>query len=386
MNSKLKIAFLAIMFALYSSMSLGQSLKPIKVGAISSSAFPEASLAAKAYFDAINAAGGVNGRKIEYLSLLEGENPVQAASSANQLINDLDVIALVGGSGLLDCPVNAKAYSAANLISLQGASVAADCFRSSHIVPVNNGPYIGLENAISFAFTQLKGQKICLSLLDLPGMVPAYLELVERDAKQYPRPLASVLTIKPNINIKPFIKAQLDQGCNTMIFTGHEPAVINWLEAIAQMNLKDIDWVFLTPAYTNVVAKVAKVAKMTNSRVYAMAEFEPWQSSTFAIADWKRLMLKNKLPLSSLSQGGYVAAQLFVRTIREIKGPIDRDRFSKAFREMTPQNHAFLGMAFEANQSNAHAPNRTSLPMMAFDGFWRIAWPQWIEASQPKIR
>lgn len=383
MNSKLKIAFLALMFALYSSMSFGQSLKPIKVGAISSSIFPEASQAAKAYFDVVNASGGVNGRRIEYVSLLEGKNPAQAASSANKLINDLDVIALVGGSGLLDCPINAKAYAAANLMSLQGASVAPDCFRSSHIVPVNNGPYIGLENAINFAYTQLKGQKICLSLLDLPGMVPAYRELLERDAKRYPRPLASVQTIPPNMSIKPFIKTQLDQGCNTIIFTGHEPAVINWLEATSQMNMQEMDLVFLTPAYTAAVAKVARVA---NSRVYAMAEFEPWQSSTFAIGDWKRLMLQNKLPLSSLSQGGYVAAQLFVRTIREIKGPIDRDRFSKAFREMTPQNHAFLGMAFEASQKNAHAPNRTSLPMMAFDGFWRIAWPQWIEALHPKIR
>ncbi len=383
MNPKLKITFAAIGFTFFGSVSLAQSLKPIKVGAVSSSAFPEASQAAKAHFDVINASGGVNGRKIEYLSLLEGENPVQAASSASHLINDLDVVALVGGSGLLDCPINAKSYAAANLMSLQGASVAADCFRSSNIVPVNNGPYIGLENAINFAYTQLKGQKICVSLLDLPGMVPAYRELLERDAKRYPRPLASVQTIPPNGSIKPFIKIQLDQGCNTIIFTGHEPAVINWIETSSQMDLKEVDWVFLTPAYTATVAKVAKVA---NSRVYAMAEFEPWQSSTFAIGDWKRLMLKNKLPLSSLSQGGYVAAQLFVRTIREIKGPIDRDRFSKALREMKPQNHAFLGMAFESSQKNAHAPNRTSLPMMAHDGFWRIAWPQWIEALPPKIR
>ena len=383
MNSKLKITFAAIGFTLFGSVSLAQSLKPIKVGAVSSSAFPEASQAAKVYFDVINASGGVNGRKIEYLSLLEGESPAQAASSANRLINDFEVVALVGGSGLLDCPINAKSYAAANLMSLQGASVAADCFRSSHIVPVNNGPYIGLENAINFAYTQLKGQKICVSLLDLPGMVPAYRELLDRDAKRYPRPLASVQTIPTNGSIKPFIKTQLDQGCNTIIFTGHEPAVINWLEATSQMNMKEIDLVFLTPAYTAAVAKVAKVA---NSRVYAMAEFEPWQSSTFAIGDWKRLMLKNKLPLSSLSQGGYVAAQLFVRTIREVKGPIDRDRFSKVFREMTPQNHPFLGMAFEANPKNAHAPNRTSLPMMAHDGFWRIAWPQWIEALPPKIR
>jgi branched-chain amino acid transport system substrate-binding protein len=383
MKFKLRVALLGLGFVIYATFSYGQALKPIKVGAISNSVFPESAQAAKAYFDVVNESGGIHGRRIEYIPLLEGDSPAQAASSAGVLIKDPDVIALVGSAGFLDCPINAKAYVAANLMSMQGASIAPDCFRSSHIIPLNNGPFIGLENAISFAFNQLKSSKICVSLLDLPGMVPAYRELIDRDAKRYPRPLANIQTVQANVDLQTFIKAQLDQGCNTIIFTGHEAAALAWLASTAKMNIKNVDLIFLTPAYTNAIAKKASTL---NTHVYAMAEFEPWQSSTFAIADWKRLMLKNKLPLSSLSQGGYTAAQLFVRTAREIKEPITRNKFSKALSEIPPQNHAFLGMAFKVNTGHANAPNRTSLPMKAADGFWRIAWPQWIEASQPVTR
>jgi branched-chain amino acid transport system substrate-binding protein len=381
MKLKLRVALLVVGCVIYSTFCFGQSLKPIKVGAISNAVFPESVQAAKAYFDVVNESGGIHGRKIEYIPLLEGDSPRQAASSAGVLIKDPEVVALVGSAGFLDCPVNAKSYVAANLISMQGASIAPDCFRSSHIVPMNNGPVIGLENAINFAFNQLKSPKICVSMLDLPGMVPAYRELIERDTKRYPRPLANVQIVQANVDLQPFFKTQIDQGCNAIIFTGHEAGALAWLESTAKMNINNVDLIFLTPAYT---MGIAKKATTLSTNVYAMAEFEPWQSSSFAIADWKRLMLKNKLPLSSLSQGGYTAAQLFVRTAREIKEPITRNKFSKALSENPPQNHAFLGLPFKLNKDNGNAPNRTSLPMNAVDGFWRIAWPQWIEASIPK--
>jgi branched-chain amino acid transport system substrate-binding protein len=50
------------------------------------------------------------------------------------------VVALAGGSSIIDCPANRAACEQAGIVALQGASVAADCFRSAAIVPMNNGP------------------------------------------------------------------------------------------------------------------------------------------------------------------------------------------------------------------------------------------------------
>ncbi len=362
----------------------GHAAPPIKVGAVSAlgakASFPEASQAAKAYFDAFNEAGGLQGRRIEYVSLDEGTSPDQAAQAARQLIDDPEVVALVGGSGLLDCPVNAKAYAQADLLSLQGASVAADCFASSHIVPLNNGPYYGLENAISFAHQQLKSDKVCVSLLDLPGMVPAYRTALARSSAHLKWSVTLVEAVAPSSDFSAAISKHLAAGCETIIFTGHEPAVLQWLQAALKLPYQDTNWLFLTPAYS---AKVASFLPATDARVYAMAEFEPWQTSILPMLAWKRAMRSRGLPQTSLSQGGYVAAQLFVRALATIQGPITRRSVSQALRELPPQRQDFLGMPFEIGDRATHAPNRASLPMVLNQGRWRIAHPRWIVAPAP---
>ena len=54
---------------------------------------------AEAYFDAINKAGGVNGRKIKLVSLDDGYEPDKAAANTRKLINEEKVLALFGYVG-----------------------------------------------------------------------------------------------------------------------------------------------------------------------------------------------------------------------------------------------------------------------------------------------
>lgn len=358
------------------------SERTIRVGAVSAltaqAGFPESSRAAARYFDAINAAGGVNGRRIEYVSLDEGSNPQTATSAARRLVADPDVVALVGGSGLFDCPVNAATYAAAGLMSLQGASVAPECFASSHIVPMNNGPYLALENAVAFAVEHLKHQRICVSGLDLPGMEDGYRRSLDRLKPSLKSAVVDVTFMSQDADFAKAVGDRLARRCSAVIFTGHEPAVLQWLEAAQKQGMGEIDWIFLTPAYTD---QVAKAIRTPQARVYAMAEFEPWQSASLAMLDWERVMRRADLPLSALAQGGYVAAQVFVRVARQIQGPITRATFAQAWRAMPETQLSFLGMPFHVGQAQAHAPNRASLPVTWRNGLWKIAAPVWIQAQ-----
>ncbi|MDR7149852.1 branched-chain amino acid transport system substrate-binding protein [Hydrogenophaga palleronii] len=371
----------AVLAAACATAAFAQSERPIRVGAVSALAgqagFPESSWAAASYFNAVNAAGGVNGRRIEYLSLDEGPNPQTAASAARKLVADPEVVALVGGSGLFDCPVNAATYAAAGLMSLQGASVAPECFASSHIVPMNNGPYLALENAVAFAAEHLKHQRVCLSILDLPGMGAGYRRSLDRLKPSLKSALADVAFLQPDADFADAVRDRLARTCGAVIFTGHEPAVLRWLEEAQKQGMGSIDWIFLTPAYTD---QVAKAIRSPQARVYVMAEFEPWQSASLAMLDWKRVMRQGELPLSALAQGGYVSAQVFVRVARQIQGPITRATFAQALRDMPEAELSFLGMPFHVGQAQAHAPNRASLPVTWRNGHWKIAAPVWIQA------
>ena len=371
----------AVLAAACATTTLAQSERTIRVGAVSALAaqigFPESSRAAARYFEAVNAAGGVNGRRIEYVSLDEGANPQTAASAARKLAADPEVVALVGGSGLLDCAVNAATYAAAGLVSLQGASVAPECFASSHIVPMNSGPYLGLENAVAFAAEHLKHRRVCLTVLDLPGMATGYRRSLDRLKASLKAALVDVAFIRPDADFAAAIRAHLARDCGAVVFTGHEPTVLQWLGEAEKQGMGQVDWVFLTPAYTD---RVAKAIRSPQARVHAMAEFEPWQSASLAMLDWKRVMRESGLPLSALAQGGYVSAQVFVRVARQIQGPITRATFAQALRDLPATELSFLGMPFHVGQAQAHAPNRSSLPVTWRNGLWKIAAPVWIQA------
>lgn len=357
--------------------------RPIKVGAVSAltgqAAFPEASRAAKAYFDAVNAAGGVRGRRIEYLSLDEMPDPPTAARAAERLLADADVVALVGGSGLLDCAVNAKRYADAGIVSLQGASVAPECFSSPNIVPRNNGPYTGLASAVQFARAALKSRRLCVAILDFPGMRAGYQRAMDGLAGVSGQPSPALHIVPPSGDATAVLAEVAREGCDTVVYTGHEPAVLQWMAGARKLGLRGVNWVFLTPAYTAAMAK-ALVAEA--DPVYAMAEFEPWSSSSLPLLDWKRLMRQAGLPTSSLSQGGYIAALHFVKVLRSINGPVTRESVTRALREHPPVEHPMLGMPFVVASGVQHNPNRTAMPMKLVSGIWRIAAPQWIEVPQ----
>lgn len=360
-----------------------QAAKPIKVGAVSSlsgdSTFPESSRAAAAYFNAVNARGGIGGRRIEYISLDDRMNPAVAAEAARALVSDPDVVALAGSSGVFDCTVNHKLYESAGVMSLQGGSVAPECFTSPNIVPMNNGPYTGLAGAVTFARQQLRSRALCVTVLDLPGMVGGFRRAMDRLSELDGVAGPELRTMALGQDPVPMIRDLVTRRCDVAIFTGSEPAVLEWMAAATAQRVKGITWIFLTPAYT---AKVAKALAASTQQVYAMSEFEPWSSRSLSLSDWRQMMLRADLPVSSLSQGGYMSAQILVRALSRINGPISRASATQALRSLPVQEHGLVGMPFLIGNRVMHNPNRATVPMRLQDGAWRIAAAQWITVPE----
>ena len=117
---------------------------PIQIGAVSTVTgivdFSDAPKATKAVFDQLNAAGGINGCKIEYTIADDKADPQVAAQAARDLIDNKEVVVLGGGASLLDCAVNAATYSRNDVLSVQGVGVDPLCFNAPSVSPVNVGP------------------------------------------------------------------------------------------------------------------------------------------------------------------------------------------------------------------------------------------------------
>src|SRR5437868_10940571 len=80
----------------------GSDSGPINVGSVSTLSgpvtFPEASQAARAVFDEVNAGGGIKGRKIAYTTADDKGDPASAALAARDLIQNKKAVSLAGGA------------------------------------------------------------------------------------------------------------------------------------------------------------------------------------------------------------------------------------------------------------------------------------------------
>ncbi len=111
--------------------------EPIVVAALSGlTFFPEAPQAVQAVFDDYNAAGGLDGRPIEYNIFDDKTDPAASATAAQDALSS-EAVALVGGSSLLDCAVNHTTWEDNDIVSIQGTGVDPYCFATPNIAPTN---------------------------------------------------------------------------------------------------------------------------------------------------------------------------------------------------------------------------------------------------------
>jgi branched-chain amino acid transport system substrate-binding protein len=85
--------------------TVGVTDKSVKIGAhfpltgVAAPGYSEIPTGAKAYFDYVNANGGVHGRKIDYLVRDDGYDPTKTSTVTNELVLKDKIFAMVGGLG-----------------------------------------------------------------------------------------------------------------------------------------------------------------------------------------------------------------------------------------------------------------------------------------------
>src|SRR6185437_8669389 len=83
---------------------------PIPLGAIATNqpgtSFTDIPNMAKAYFDCVNANGGINGHPIKLYIATEQTNPAQIAADAKQLVQTDKVVGIVGNTSIIECSVD----------------------------------------------------------------------------------------------------------------------------------------------------------------------------------------------------------------------------------------------------------------------------------------
>lgn len=353
----------------------------IKVGAVSTVTgpvdFSEVPKATQAAFDQFNAAGGVNGCKIDYTISDDKADPQVAAQAARDLIDNKEVVAMVGSASLLECQVNGATYKRKNVMAIQGLGVDAACFNSPSIAPVNVGPFT-LSTAVSYYGTRsLNIKKLCAFFIIIGGTQEAYKAAIENWEKITSQKVHLLdLTLPYQGDLTPYVIKARDAGCDAVINNSVEPGVVQWIKTADAQKITGINWLFLAPGYTD---QVAKALADTTQPVYVGTEWEPFTDvNSEANKAWVASMNASKRPLTAFSQGGYLAAQVFIDVVKGIDGPVTRDAVTSALLKMQPAKYPLIGSPYVFGDAKAHSPMQSTKIMKLDHGAWKVVTPSWV--------
>ncbi|GAA3853054.1 hypothetical protein GCM10022243_18300 [Saccharothrix violaceirubra] len=312
---------------------------------------------AQRVFDDANDAGGINGKKIEYIVKDDAGNAERTAQVARELL-DAGVVAMAGSASFTDCDVNDGLYRQQKISSVMAVGASPTCYASPQIAPVNVGPFTLLTAVALHASQKLGDKRICNFTVVLPGSEEAVkLALDKWERLSGLKLVINDLTVQQSGDLTPYILRAKEADCDAVMFNTAEQMVVPWLQAAKTQKMDDVDFLLLAPAYTD---SVAKAVGGLGLNVYAGSEFEPFTSDSLANAKWRETVTRASASPTAFSQGGYLSAKFMVEVLRSVKGEITRDSVNEALKTMTPIDDPMMASPFVFGPGEAHAPNQGS--------------------------
>jgi branched-chain amino acid transport system substrate-binding protein len=348
--------------------------KPIEIGAVVGKTgpadFSASARAAKAYFDCVNANGGINGRPVHYTIVDDAWNPEQAAQVATKLVKDTGVVAMIGNSSFVDCSVNEKLYEAENVVVIAGVGVPRDCFFSKNIAPTNAGPRLSnIGGAVYLHKTFGLKKVVCISA-NIPGVgdwscggVVDWGKANGVDVKVILTDPGSLDPTSVILQIASFNPDAID------INLPKEPSVPVFAAAQAQGMGEKYKW--FSPASSYDASFPNAVGPYWNDRIYVQLELEPLDGKTPDNLNWMAVLKNygNVADASTFSQAGYLAARIATQAMLKLDPTkIDRASVGTALRNVKGFKSDIICGAWYFGPGNQHNAVHAGSEAVIHDG------------------
>jgi branched-chain amino acid transport system substrate-binding protein len=348
--------------------------EPIRLGAMATNApvadFTWITSLTAAYFECVNDNGGINGRPIEYIAEEEQVDPQQIAQLARKLVEQDQVLGIVGSTSLIECSVN-RDYYAEQEMYLIIAGVAQDCFTSPNFSAVNMGPYYSSLGGAQAALRAGAEGTIVVASPNQPGfdlINSGVVEFAEQNGLEGVSILEDAPFSDPPGFAQRLVQEAGDGGAVVLDYTG--PNVVPLLQAIEQQGLVDsVIWASSTPPNDPSVAQA--LGEAWNGKFLINAEFNvldsgmPDQNHMNEI----REQYAPNVNSSSFAQMGYLAGRIATDALLGIEGEITRESVNEAFRNVKNfVSDIFCKPWYFDSGTGSNVSNNTDLTVVPMDG------------------
>ncbi len=354
---------------------------PIPLGAIATNqpgtSFTDIPNMAGAYFDCVNANGGINGHPIKYFIETEQTNPAQIAALGKKLVQTDHVVGVVGNTSILECTIN-HAYWEKLGFYVVDSGIAPECYSTPNSAAVNMGPRYSSDGAVQYALSQ-HVSKVVFDQSNVPGT--GYIAAG-------PTALAAaahtpIVNLTENVPIADAnsvaIKEVNDAGPNGAVvlnFTPPEALVI--LQAAQKLGLENRVklWGCSTPCNTDFLAKA--LGPKWNNKLFVNAELTPPDvTNTQSMALYKAILAQYGKSVSggvgSFSQMGFAEAEIMVHALESVSGPYTAQSVNAAVKAVSNFDTGMLCKPWTYGPYPMHIPNNTDYTVTPNNGTMVIA-------------
>jgi branched-chain amino acid transport system substrate-binding protein len=321
---------------------------PIPIGAVTSASgigsFEEADLAAKAYFDCVNANGGIHGRPIVYHDEDDQSKLDVAAQAAKKLVGDEHDYILVGSTSFIECIANADYYIKQNVLEI-GLGIPPQCYQSKNIAEINAGPRASALGANDYARRRLGAKSMVCLIFKFPGS-DYTCGGVEEWGKKFHVKVDSIYAdpTSPDFgSLALQVLATGDDGVQALFVDDQGAQLLAAAEQ--QDGAAKMKWTAPTSWYTARFPGAIDT-KYWNDRVWINTELGPLEATGKDNANWNAVLdaYGPKVLKDSFSQAGYIAARIAVDAMLTIKKPgdVNRNSVTAAVQKMKPYSTDIL--------------------------------------------
>ena len=349
---------------------------PIALGAIATNqpgtSFTDIPNMAMAYFDCVNANGGINGHPIKYYIETEQTNPAQVAADAKQLVQSDHVVGVVGSTSIIECSVNSGYWQKMGYYVID-SGIAPECYSTPNSAAVNMGPRYSSDGAVQYALAQHVG-KIVFDQSNVPGTGyiaagPAAL------AKAANTPIVQLTENVPITDANSVAIKEVDDagpnGAVVLNFTPPEALII--LQAAQKLGLENRVkmWGCSTPCNTDFLA--TSLGAKWNGKLFVNAELTPPDGTNTATMSLYKAILSQygksvQGGIGSFSQMGFTEAEIAVHALQSINGAYTVQSVNAAFKAVKDFNTGMLCQAWTYGSYPLHIPNNSDYTVTPNDG------------------
>jgi branched-chain amino acid transport system substrate-binding protein len=367
---------------------------PIALGAIATNqpgtSFTDIPNMAKAYFDCVNANGGVNGHPIKLYIETEQTNPAQIAADAKQLVQTDKVVGIIGNTSIIECSVDSSYWAKLGFYVID-SGIAPECYSTPNSAAVNMGPRYSSDGAVQYALAR-HVSKIVFDQSNVPGTgyIAAGPNAVAKAANTPIVQLTENVPISDanSVAIKEVNDAGPD-GAVILNFTPPEALII--LQAAQKLGLEDHVkmWGCSTPCNTDFLAQ--SLGPKWDSKLFVNAELTPPDGTNTPTMNLYKAILKQygssvQGGIGSFSQMGFTEAEIAVHALQSVTGPYTVQSVNAAFKAVKDFNTGMLCQLWTYGDYPLHIPNNADYTVTANNGKMTTAQGcTAISAADPQI-